>query len=279
MMRLRVWQKLIVLFFLFCFIGPFAPLTIASLSFRWGWPDLLPSIWWWEKRESVRAPIAWDYIIDPVSRVIPALGNTVLIAALVTVFSLIVAVPAARVVARQSFRGKSFVEFYLMMPLIVPEIAVGIGMLVIFLNIGLHGSIFAIVLAHMVPVLPYTVRMLVNVYGELDKGLLEQARLLGAGRRQILFNIEIPLILPGLLAAALFSILISTNIFLLTFYMGKGQVDTLATLLFAKISAGGALDPVSAALTLIITLPGLLFLVISNRVINENVFVGGIDRS
>ncbi len=279
MMRFTIWHKLFVLFFLCCFVGPFLPLAVASLSFRWGWPDLLPSVWWWERRDSVRSPIAWDYIIDPVSRVMPAIGNTVLIAILVTVFSLIIAVPAARVIARQSFRGKSFVEFYLMMPLIVPEIAVGIGMLVIFLNIGLHGSVFAIVLAHMVPVLPYTVRMLVNVYGELDKGLLEQAHLLGASRRQTLLNIEIPLILPGLVAASLFSVLISTNIFLLTFYMGKGQVDTLATLLFAKISAGGALDPVSAALTLIITLPGLLFLVISNRVINENVFVGGIDRS
>lgn len=278
MTSLRPLQRLLLLFFLFCLVGPFFPLAIASVSFRWGWPDLLPSVWWWEKRGTTSVPLAWDYIIDPVSRVLPALGNTVLIAVCVTLIAMLVSLPAARVIARTSFAGKSLLELYLLTPLIVPEIAVGTGMLLIFLQLGLHGSLIGIVFAHLVPVMPYMIRMLVNVYSELDNGLLEQAKLLGARNWQIFLNIEIPMILPGLIASGLFSILISTNIFLLTFYIGKGQVDTLATLLFAKISAGGALDPVSAALTLIITLPGLIFLAISHRMLDENVFSAGIDK-
>ena len=229
-------------------------------------------------RGTASVPLAWDYIIDPVSRVLPALGNTVLIAICVTLLAMLVSLPAARVIARKSFAGKSLLELYLLTPLIVPEIAVGTGMLLIFLQLGLHGSLIGIVFAHLVPVLPYMIRMLINIYAELDDGLLEQAKLLGAKKWQIFLNVEMPLILPGVIASGLFSILISTNIFLLTFYVGKGQVDTLATLLFSKISAGGALDPVSAALTLIITLPGLLFLAISHRILDENVFSAGIDK-
>ncbi|MFT6557336.1 ABC transporter permease [Sneathiella sp.] len=276
---LRTWQKIALAFFIGAIVGPFVPLAVASVSFRWGWPDLLPSIWWWEKRESVRLPLAWDYVFDPVSRLLPALQNTVLIAVLVTVVALLFSIPAARVLARHRFAGKPGVELLLSTPLIVPEIAFGIGMLLIFLQFGLQGNLFAVAAAHLIPVLPYMIRVLTSVYTELDKGMLEQAELLGASRIQVFWFIEMPLMLPGILAAALFSVLISTNIFLLTFYIGQGQVDTLATLLFTKISGGGALDPVAAAFTLIITVPGLLFLAFSQRVLKEEVFASGISRS
>lgn len=277
MRRLSIWQKLALIFTLTAFVGPFIPLAVASFAFRWGWPDLLPSIWWWEKRDIVSSPLAWDYVFDPVSRVGPAIQNTVLIAIFVTLLALAISIPAAKTLATQTFRGKAAVELFLAAPLIVPEIAMGIGMLLIFLQFGLQGNLTAIVLAHLVPVLPYMIRMLTVVYGELDRGMLDQSALLGASRWQSFIHIEIPLILPGMLAASLFSVLISTNIFLLTFYMGLGQVDTLATLLFAKISGGGALDPVSAALTLLITLPGLFFIGLSHRVLDERVFSGGMN--
>jgi len=272
-------QRVAIFFLLAGIIGPLAPLTIASLAFRWGWPDLLPSIWWWEKRDTLQTPLAWDYIFDPVSRVGPALQNTILIAICVTFLALIISLPAAKVLATQKFKGKSVFELFLAAPLIVPEMAVSLGMLLVFLQFGLQGNLGAIIVAHLVPVIPYMVRVLTVIYGELDKGMLDQAALLGASRFQIFSHVELPLILPGILAAALFSILISTNIFLLTFYVGQGQVDTLATLLFSKIRGGGALDPVSAGLTLVIILPGLLFLAFTHRTLKEEVFSDGINKS
>ncbi|MCG8490023.1 MAG: ABC transporter permease subunit [Sneathiellales bacterium] len=276
--RLTALQKVLLSFLLLAFIGPFLPLALASVSFRWGWPDLLPSIWWWEKREAARLPLAWDYVLDPVSRLLPALQNTVLIAALVTVIALVLSIPAARILARQKFRGKNAAELYFALPLIVPEIATGIGMFLIFLQFGVQGSLFTVVLAHLVPILPYMIRMLTSVYQELDGGMLDQADLLGASKMQRFRYVELPLILPGILAASLFSVLISTNVFLLTFYMGQGQVETLATLLFAKVSSGGALDPVAAAFTLIITLPGIFFLGLTARSLKDDVFAGGLDK-
>ena len=279
MRSLSKLQRVAILFLLTGIIGPLGPLIVASLAFRWGWPDLLPSIWWWEKREALTMPLAWDYIFDPVSRVGPALQNTVLIALAVTLLALFISLPAAKVLATQKFKGKSLFELFFAAPLIVPEMAVSLGMLLVFLQFGLQGNMGAIILAHLVPVIPYMIRVLTVIYGELDKGMLDQAALLGASRFQVFRHVEFPLILPGVLAAALFSILISTNIFLLTFYVGQGQVDTLATLLFSKIRGGGALDPVSAGLTLVIILPGLLFLVITHRTLKEEVFSSGINKS
>ncbi|MBO6824693.1 MAG: ABC transporter permease subunit [Sneathiella sp.] len=278
MRRLSLTGKLLLSFILLMIVGPFIPLGISSVAFRWGWPDLLPSIWWWEKRDQVYTPLAWDYILDPVSRIIPAMGNTLLIAGAVTLISLALAIPAARVLGRQAFKGKSVMELFFASPLIVPEIATGIGIYLIFTQTGLQGTLIAIILSHLVPVLPYLIRVLTGIYSEMDESLLDQATLLGAGPLQRFIHVEFPLILPGVMAAALFAILISTNIFLLTFYMGQGQVETLATILFSKLSGGGSLDPVSAGLTLIVALPGILFLMFTHRLIREEVFAGGTSR-
>ena len=61
---------------------------------------------------------------------------------------------------------------------------------------------------------------------------------------------------------ALFAFLVSTNVFLLTFFLGQGEILTLPTLLFSEIS-GGALDATAAGIALIVTLPGLVLLIVA----------------
>jgi putative spermidine/putrescine transport system permease protein len=256
-------------------LGPFIPLLIASFAFRWTWPDLLPSSWWWEARETARLPLAWDYVFSPVSRVVESAINTIAIALLVTVLCTLVSLPAARVIARERFRGKSLVEFFLLTPLIVPEIAVGLGILVTFIQLGLAGSYFGIVLVHLIPTIPYMVRVLTSVFQGLSRDYEEQARVLGAGPLRTLWHVTLPMILPGIVAGGLFAFLISSNIFLLTFFIGRGRIETLPTLLFSKVSGGGALDPVAAGIALIVSVPGIVLLIITERFIKEEVFSKG----
>ncbi len=254
---------------------PFIPLIIGSFAFRWTWPDLLPSKWWWEARATARLPQGWDYIFSPVSRVVESTGNTILIALIVTAICTIISLPAARVIAREKFRGKSFIEFFLLTPLIIPEIAVGLGILVTFIQLGLAGTYAGIVLVHLIPTIPYMVRVLTSVFQGLSRDYEEQARVLGAGPLQTLLRVTVPMILPGIIAGGLFAFLISSNIFLLTFFIGRGQIETLPTLLFSRVSGGGALDAVAAGVALIVCIPGIILLVITERFIKEEVFAKG----
>lgn len=255
-------------------VGPFLPLIIQSLAFRWAWPDLLPGTWWIEQRDRSMIPLAWDYVLSPYSRVWEATVNTVLIGTAVTAICLIICLPAARVLARERFRGKSAFEFALALPLIVPEAAIGLALLMIFIHLGLAGSYAGIILVHLIPTIPYMVRMLTAVYQGLGPEFEEQAMILGASPRQILWRVTLPMLLPGVVAGALFTFLVSTNIFLLTFFLGQGQIVTLPTLLFAEIS-GGTLDATAAGIALIVTLPGLVLLIVSERFIREEAFGRG----
>ncbi len=272
--RLSPFQKFYLIVLAGFILLPFIPLIIQSFAFRWAWPDLLPSSWWLEVREDSMMPLAWDYVFSPYSRIWEATINTVFIGSVVTVICLVISLPAARVLARQKFRGKNSFEFFLSLPLIVPEAAIGIALLMVFIKFDLAGSYIGIIIAHLIPTIPYMVRMLTSVYQGLGTDFEEQAMILGASPYQVLCRVTLPMLLPGVVAGALFTFLVSSNIFLLTFFLGQGKIITLPTLLFSKIS-GGTLDASAAGLTLMVTLPGIILLLLSERFIKEEAFGKG----
>lgn len=272
--RILPFSKIYVILVSAMVLGPFIPLVIQSFAFRWNWPDLLPSVWWLEQRDKSLLPLGWDYVLSPYSRIWEATVNTIIIGASVALICLIVSLPAARLLARGSFKGKPAFEFFLAAPLIVPEAAIGMATLIIFIQLGLAGSYLGIIIVHLIPTIPYMVRMLTAVYQGLGQEYEEQALLLGADRWQILRHVTLPMIMPGIVAGVLFSFLVSTNIFLLTFLLGQGQIITLPTLLFSKVSGGG-LDASAAGIALMATLPGLLLLLVTERFINEQAFSKG----
>jgi putative spermidine/putrescine transport system permease protein len=271
--KLSPFQRFYLMVVSVVVLGPFIPLLIASFAFRWTWPDLLPSSWWWEARKTARLPLAWDYVFSSVSRVGEATFNTIIIALSVTVLCLLISLPAASVLARETFRGKSLLEFFLLTPLIVPDIAVGLGILIIFIQLGLAGSYLGLITVHLIPTLPYMVRVLTAVFQGLSKDYEEQARVLGANPFKTFWYVTLPMIFPGVIAGSLFAFLISSNLFLLTFFVGRGQIETLPTLLFSKVSGGGTLDPVGAGIAIIVSLPGIILLLLIERFIKEDIFI------
>ncbi|MDP1731876.1 MAG: ABC transporter permease [Devosia sp.] len=272
--NLSPFQKFYLLVAGAVIIGPFVPLLIQSFAFQWDWPNVLPSEWWWSARTRARLPQGWDYVLSPYSRLLEATVNTVAIGLVVMVICLAICLPAARVLAREKFRGKNGFEFFLSLPLIVPESAIGIALLMIFIRLGLAGSYAGIIIAHLIPTIPYMIRMLTAVYQGLGREFEEQAYILGASRWQTLRMVTLPMLMPGVVAGCLFTFLVSTNIFLLTFFLGQGRIITLPTLLFSKIS-GGTLDASAAGLTLLVSLPGIILLIVSERFIKEEAFGKG----
>lgn len=252
--KLSKFQKIYLWSVLTIIVMPFVPLFIQSISFQWDWPDMFPSIWWWEMRENSRFPLSWDYVLSPYSHLREAVFNTFAIGIAVTIICLVICLPAAKVLARESFKFKSVVDFFFSLPLLLPEIAVGISLLVVFIQLGLAGTFTGIIIAHLIPTIPYMTRMLTSVYQGLGTDFEEQASILGANKFQILLFVTIPMLMPGIVAGCLFTFLVSTNVFLLTFLVGQGSIETLPTLLFSKIG-GGALDASAAGLTLVASVP------------------------
>lgn len=238
------WLGRLLLYLLL--LSPVAIFVLHGFSVRWFYPQVLPTNWTLE-------PFLRQ-LTSPQTR--NALGVSVQVALLVSVLSLGVGYPAARTLGLREFRGKSLVYLLLFLPTVVPPVATGIGLNILFLQLGLAGTVWGVALVHLIPVLPYVVFTLAGVFSRYDPNFEYQALVLGASRGRIFWSVTLPMILPGLVVATLFAFLISWSQYLLTLLIGGGRVITLPILLFSTVS-GGNPTTIAVLALLFVVLPGL----------------------
>lgn len=233
---------------------PFLPLAVWSVAHGWRFPDL------WPRALSGKA---WGYALSDTAGVLDSFALTVFIALSTTVLAALVGIPAGRALGLYRFRGKGLVTALLLAPAILPGLAIVFGLHGIFLRLGLVGTTGGVILAHLIPVLPYMTLVMAATFARFDPAFEDQARLLGATRWQTFRAVTLPAILPGLMIAALFAFLVSWSQYLLTLSIGAGRVQTLPLLLFSFASAGR--NDLTAAVALLYILPGLLIVAVTAR--------------
>lgn len=214
---------------------PFIPLFFMSFSHGWKWPEVIPHAF------SLRA---WSYVFSGSSGTWNAIGTSLEIAFIVTVINLLLALPAANALGRMKFRGKWLIEGLIYAPIIIPAFISVMGMYITFIKLGLTDSVTGVIIAHIIPSLPYMVRALVVSYGTLSFQWEEQGQMLGAGPFQRFWHIVMPHLMPGIVAGASLSILVSLSQYIVTLLVGGGQVKTLTLILFPFINGG---DPAIGA--------------------------------
>lgn len=244
-------------------LAPLLVFLLNAFARQWFFPQIVPQTLTLE---------AWERLLRPGSEFLEALGNSSLIAVAVTVLALILGLPAARALGLYDFRGKRLIEFLLLLPAVMPPLAVSMGLTVNFLRWGLTGHWVGVALVHLVPVLPYVILILAGTFANYDISHEQQARTLGAKRLHILRRITLPMIMPGLVVAGLFAFLISWSQYLLTLLVGSGRVITLPVLLFASASGGN--NTTIAVQALLFTAPTLLLLIVTSSVLSRNALTG-----
>lgn len=238
---------------------PMLPQLVWSFAFNWFFPALLPQKWGLH---------AWRYLLSPTSDVVLALRTSMALALCVVLLCMVIGLPAARVLALHQFRGRRAVEWLLMAPLLVPTLVVVMGMHILFIRYGLADSFGGVVLVHLVPALPYFVLVMSSVFANYNPAIEETARTLGAGPVATLRHVTLPLILPGLAVASLFTFLVSWSQYVTTLLIGGGRVVTLPMVLFPFISSANHAN--AAAVSIVFVAPALLVLLLTTRALQGN---------
>jgi putative spermidine/putrescine transport system permease protein len=238
-------------------IGPIAVLALYAGSSGWFFPEVLPASWSFD-------PIARQ-LASPRTR--EALATSLGVAGAVTLLALLIGLPAARTLGLRRFRGRSLALLLLLLPNLVPLIATGMGLNILFLHLGLAGNALGVILVHLVSALPYAILALLGVFARYDEGYEQQALTLGANPLRVFWHVMLPLAGPGIVVAALFAFLVSWSQYVLTLLIGGGRVITLPMLLFAAVSGG---NPATiAALALIFAVPPLVALALTAHALVE----------
>ncbi|PSK87875.1 putative spermidine/putrescine transport system permease protein [Limimaricola soesokkakensis] len=260
--RLRILLGLVLIAAL---IAPLLPLALWSVARGWFFPQILPANWTIEP---------WMQAFAPRSEIPSALATTTLIALAAAALALALGIPAGRALGLYRFRGKALVELALLAPVIVPGIAVGLGIHGVFLRLGLTNSVPGVVLVHLVPTLPYVIFVMSGVFANYDAEAEAQARSLGARPLQVLWHVMLPAIAPGIVVAGLFAFLVSWSQYILTLTIGGGRVVTLPLLLYAQAGAGR--NDQAGVLAMLSLGPGLVILaLVARQLTGRGMAIGG----
>jgi putative spermidine/putrescine transport system permease protein len=249
----------LVILVLSAWLAPLALIGVWAIAGQWRFPAVLPTRW------TVRG---LALVAESRSGIPHALFVSAAIAVTVCALAVLVGFPAGRALGVYRFRGRTLARIALLAPVVIPGLAVTLGLQVFFIRLGLAGTAVGVVFVHLMPTVPYTATLLGAAFANLDLDYERQARALGVPGWRVFLFVTVPLIRPALAAAALFAFLISWSDYILTLLVGAGHVKTLPILLFAAI---GSSDTTAAAtLALVIVVPATLAVIAIGRLLGRD---------
>lgn len=148
---------------------------------------------------------------------------------------------------RFRFRGRAAVQALSFVPMILPEIVVGVSLLVFFAGVGLKLGMATVLIAHTTFNLPFVFLLVSARLEEFDSSIVEAARDLGASESQTLFRIIVPMALPGVASGFLTAVTLSLEDFVITFFVSGPGSTTLPLYIYSMIRFG--VSPVINALS------------------------------
>lgn len=222
---------------------PLGTIALQSVARQWTGRALLP-----QRIDGRGYRLAFD---DPL--VGSAIGNSLAVAVLCVVVAVAIGWPAARALAAD---GRRSLQVAMLVPLLIPPLAVGQGLAPWFLRFGIADSLGALVLAHLVTVLPYVILALTAGFGPQVVEAERAATALGAGAKRRLIDITIPAVRGHLGLAMALGFTVSWSQYGTSLVVGGG-IPMLPVLLVPFVRS----DPqVAAVLDLIVLVPPLLLL-------------------
>jgi spermidine/putrescine transport system permease protein len=192
-----------------------------------------------------------------------ATRNTLIVGFTSTIVSTIIGTAAALALHRYNFRGKGFSEATLYIPVIIPEVVMGIALLAFFAQAGFNLGLPTIIIAHIAFSIPFVVLTVRARLQGMDRSVEEAAMDLGANEIVTFWRVTLPLIMPGVLSGALLAFTLSLDDYIITLFTAGPGSTTLPLRVFSMLRQ--AVTPKVNALSALWILTIFVVLVISQR--------------
>ncbi|MGH4036908.1 MAG: ABC transporter permease [Sphaerochaeta sp.] len=176
-----------------------------------------------------------------------ALYNSLFIAFTAGIASTVIATLAAISVKWYSFRAKRYIQIITYLPMVLPDIILGISIVLFFAGVHMPLGLFTIFVAHTTFCIPFVYLTVLSRLDEFDHSVVEAARDLGATEFETLYKVIIPMIRPGIFSGFIMAITLSLEDFIITFFVSGPGSTTLPIYMYSLIRFG--ISPVINALS------------------------------
>lgn len=222
--------------------------------------------------------LRWFRAIADYPEFIRAAKTSLLLGLLSSVLVLAFAVPAALAVARYEFPGRDAIATLFLSPLMIPHAVLGIAFLRFFTQLGLAGSMTGLVLAHLVIIMPFAMRLTLASAIGLDRRIEQAAISLGATKWTVFRRVTWPLILPGVISGWALSFIQSFDEVTMTVFIAAPGTETLPVRMFLYIQDN--IDPLVTSVSACVIALTIVLLVVMDRLFGlEGILLGRADES
>ncbi|MBO1114517.1 ABC transporter permease [Bordetella petrii] len=217
--------------------------------------------------------LRWFKAILDNPRFIDAFWFSLGLGALSATIAVSLAVPGALALARSRFRGREALLAFFMSPLMIPHVVLGLAFLKFFTSVGLVGTYFGLVMAHIIIVMPYALRLVLASATGLDPALERAAQSLGATGWTTFRRVVLPLILPGVISGWVIAFITSFDELTMSIFIASPSTTTLPVRIFLQIE--DTIDPLVTAVSAALIYATVLVIFVLDRAVGlEKLFVG-----
>lgn len=167
-----------------------------------------------------------------------ALVNTLLVAVISTVVSTVIGTISSYALKRFDFPFKKFINELLYIPVVMPEIVLGISLLCIYALLKMELGMFTLILSHIAFSIPYVIVNVNSVMDTMNPNLEEAASDLGASKIKTFFKVVLPTLLPGILSGAQLAFTLSLDDVVVSYFTAGPESNTLPLQVFSMIKTG-----------------------------------------
>jgi spermidine/putrescine transport system permease protein len=208
--------------------------------------------------------LVWFKALAQNDRLLQASWNSVWIACVNTVIATALGTLAAYAFARYEFRAKRILQLLLFPPITIPWLIIGTSMLIFFFWTGIGRGLHAILLGHVALSLPYVIVVVGARLASFGPELEEAAATLGASPVQAFFRVTLPVLAPGIIAAALFAFAVSFDQFVISYFLAPPGTSTLPVEIYTAIRKGFTPEINAISSIIILVSMGLMLIVARN---------------
>jgi spermidine/putrescine transport system permease protein len=194
--------------------------------------------------------------------------NSLIIAGMTTATATIIGTAAALALSRYQFRGDSWLRNLLYLPIIIPEIVMGAALVTFFGVVQFKLSLWTVILAHLAFSVPYVALVVRARLTGWDNSLEEAAQDLGATPFQTFFRVTLPLIMPGILSAALLVFTISIDDYVITSFVAGVGSTTLPIQIYSMLKVN-VTPEVNAVCTVLLVFT-IILIVLSQHLLKKS---------
>ncbi len=250
--------------FILFFYGPMLNMLMLAFANEYSVPAVLPQAWGFKW---------WRYVFSQ-DNLVSSITQSFIVAIITTLVSMALCIPAAYSIARFKYRGRKLFMLSFLLTNAFPKLGIYTSIAVLFYRYNLMGTYTGVVIIHMINSMMFMVWLPASAFRSVHRQQEEAARDVGAGPIRTFFKVTLPMAVPGIAVATLYTFLGSMEEAQGTMLVGMAKIQTMPVAMYGIVLDSSAVQ-VGAVFAILLIIPAAVLIFALRKYIGPEAIAGG----